>query len=79
MVERLRELAGGAPDFVLHTAQSNSTFPDPVKIVNGDAHRVLSFADLTKMTGRVGSQLKQRFSQTSDLAGCADNCGRVWS
>jgi len=45
MVERVRELAGGAPDFALHTAQVKGTLPDLVKIVDGDPKRVLSFAD----------------------------------
>ena len=45
MVERVRELAGGEPDFALHTAQVQGTLPDLVKIVGGDPKRVLSFAD----------------------------------
>jgi NADPH:quinone reductase-like Zn-dependent oxidoreductase len=45
MVERVRELAGGAPDLALHTAQVKGTLPDLVKIVDGDPKRVLSFAD----------------------------------
>ncbi len=45
MVERVRELAGGAPDFALHTAQVKGILPDLVKIVDGDPKRVFSFAD----------------------------------
>ena len=45
MVERIRELAGGAPDFALHTAQVKGTLSDLVKIVDGDPKRVFSFAD----------------------------------
>jgi NADPH:quinone reductase-like Zn-dependent oxidoreductase len=45
MVERVRELAGGEPDFALHTAQVKGTLPDLVKIVDGDPKRVFSFAD----------------------------------
>jgi len=45
MVERVRELAGGAPDFAVHTAQVKGTLPDLVKIVDGDPKRVYSFAD----------------------------------
>ena len=45
MVERVREIAGGAPDFVLHTAQVKGALPDLVKIVDGDPKRVMSFAD----------------------------------
>jgi NADPH:quinone reductase-like Zn-dependent oxidoreductase len=45
MVERVRELAAGAPNFALHTAQVKGTLPDLVKIVDGDPKRVLSFAD----------------------------------
>lgn len=45
MVERVREFAGGAPDFAVHTAQVKGTLPDLVKIVDGDPKRVYSFAD----------------------------------
>ena len=45
MVERVREIAGGAPDFALHTAQVQGVLPDLVKIVDGDPRRVMSFAD----------------------------------
>ncbi|HTH52882.1 MAG TPA: NADP-dependent oxidoreductase [Edaphobacter sp.] len=45
MVERVRELAGGAPDWAVHTAQVKGTLPDLVKIVDGDPKRVYSFAD----------------------------------
>jgi NADPH:quinone reductase-like Zn-dependent oxidoreductase len=45
MVERVREIAGGAPDFALHTAQVVGTLPDLIKIVDGDPRRVMSFAD----------------------------------
>ena len=45
MAERVRELAGGGPDFALHTAQVNGTLPDLVRIVDGDPKRVFSFAD----------------------------------
>ena len=45
MVERVREIAGGAPDFVLHTARVEGALPDLVKIVDGDPRRVMSFSD----------------------------------
>lgn len=45
MVERVRDLAGGAPDFVLHTAQVKGLLPDLIKIVDGDPRRVMSFSD----------------------------------
>jgi NADPH:quinone reductase-like Zn-dependent oxidoreductase len=45
MVERVRELAGGAPDFALHTARVKGVLPDLVKIVDGDPSRVMSFSD----------------------------------
>jgi len=48
MVERVREIAGGAPDFALHTAQVNGVLPDLIKIVDGDPRRVMSFADFDK-------------------------------
>ena len=45
MVERVREIAGGAPDMVLHTAQVTGVLPDLITIVDGDPRRVMSFAD----------------------------------
>jgi NADPH:quinone reductase-like Zn-dependent oxidoreductase len=45
MVERVRELAGGAPDFALHTARVDGVLPDLIKIVEGDPQRVMSFSD----------------------------------
>ena len=45
MVERVREIAGGAPDLVLHTAFAPGVLPDLVKIVDGDARRVMSISD----------------------------------
>jgi NADPH:quinone reductase-like Zn-dependent oxidoreductase len=45
MVERVREIAGGAPDMVLHTAQVTGVLPDLIKIVEGDPRRVMSFGD----------------------------------
>jgi NADPH:quinone reductase-like Zn-dependent oxidoreductase len=48
MVERVREIAGGAPDFALHTAQVTGALPDLINIVDGDPRRVMSFADFDK-------------------------------
>jgi NADPH:quinone reductase-like Zn-dependent oxidoreductase len=45
MVERVREIAGGAPDFALHTARVNGVLPDLIRIVDGDPGRVMSFSD----------------------------------
>ena len=45
MVERVRAIAGGAPDFALHTAQVAGALPDLIAIVDGDPRRVMSFAD----------------------------------
>ena len=45
MVARVREIAGGAPDFALHTAQVTGVLPDLIRIVDGDPRRVMSFAD----------------------------------
>jgi NADPH:quinone reductase-like Zn-dependent oxidoreductase len=45
MVERVREIAGGAPDMALHTAQVTGVLPDLIKIVDGDPRRVMSFSD----------------------------------
>ena len=45
MVERVRNIAGGAPDLVLHTALAPGVLPDLVKIVDGEASRVMSITD----------------------------------
>jgi NADPH:quinone reductase-like Zn-dependent oxidoreductase len=45
MVERVREIAGGAPDMVLDTARPNGVLPDLIKIAGGDPRRVLTMTD----------------------------------
>ena len=45
MVGRVREIAGGAPDLVLHTAQVKGVLPDLIQIVDGDPRRVMSIGD----------------------------------
>jgi D-arabinose 1-dehydrogenase-like Zn-dependent alcohol dehydrogenase len=45
MVERVRGLAGGAPDLVLHTALVPGVLPDLIRIVDGDPRRVMSISD----------------------------------
>jgi NADPH:quinone reductase-like Zn-dependent oxidoreductase len=45
MVERVREIANGAPDFALHTARVKGALPDLIRIVDGDPRRVMSFSD----------------------------------
>ena len=45
MVERVREIAGGAPDLALHTALAPGVLPDLIKIVGGVPDRVMSITD----------------------------------
>ncbi len=45
MVERVRDIAGGAPDLVLHSALAPGVLPDLIKIVDGHADRVMSITD----------------------------------
>lgn len=45
MVERVRDIAGGAPDLVLHTALAPGLLPDLIKIVDGAPDRVMSTTD----------------------------------
>ena len=45
MVERVREIADGTPDLVLHTALAPGVLPDLIKIASGDARRVMSITD----------------------------------
>jgi NADPH:quinone reductase-like Zn-dependent oxidoreductase len=46
MVDRVRELAGGAPDLVLQTARASGVLLDLIQIVDGNPQRVLSIGDL---------------------------------
>ena len=45
MVERVRAIANGAPDWVLHAALAPGVLPDLVEMVDGDAGRVMSLSD----------------------------------
>ena len=69
MVERVRELAGGAPDFALHTAQVKGTLPDLVKIVDGDPKRVFSFADRDEESIGVRTAWQERSALRYDVLG----------
>jgi NADPH:quinone reductase-like Zn-dependent oxidoreductase len=50
MVERVRDLAGGAPDLVLDTAWPNGVLPDLIEIAGGDPRRVLTMTDFAAAT-----------------------------
>ena len=52
MVGRVREIAGGAPDLVFHTAQVTGVLPDLIQIVDGDPRRVMSIGDADE--GKLG-------------------------
>lgn len=69
MVERVRELAGGAPDFALHTAQVKGTLPDLVRIVDGDPKRVFSFADRDEEGIGVRTSWKENAGLRYDVLG----------
>jgi NADPH:quinone reductase-like Zn-dependent oxidoreductase len=69
MVERVRQLTGGAPDYALHTAQVQGTLPDLVKIVDGDAKRVFSFADRDEEGIGVRTAWKERSALRYDVLG----------
>lgn len=45
MIERVRAIADGAPDLVLHTALAPGVLPDLIGIVDGDPQRVMSISD----------------------------------
>ena len=63
MVERVRDIAGGAPDLVLHTALAPRVLPDLIEIVDGDPARVMSISDFdeaglgVRTTGREPDQV----------------------
>ncbi|MBV9509839.1 MAG: NADP-dependent oxidoreductase [Caulobacteraceae bacterium] len=45
MVERVRDLVGGSPDFILDTAPPGGVLPDLVRIAGGDPGLVLAITD----------------------------------
>jgi len=45
MVERVRDIVGGFPDFILDTAPPSGVLPDLVRIAGGDPQRVLHITD----------------------------------
>lgn len=45
MVERVREIVGGAPDLILDAAPPSGVLPDLVRIAGGDPRRVLTITD----------------------------------
>ncbi|MGD0435035.1 MAG: NADP-dependent oxidoreductase [Bryobacteraceae bacterium] len=69
MVERVRELASGAPDFALHTAQVKGALPDLVTIVDGDPKRVFSFADRDEEGIGVRTAWKEAAGHRYDVLG----------
>ncbi len=48
MVERVREIAGGAPDLILDCAPPSGVLPDLIKIAGGDPRRVLTITDFAE-------------------------------
>jgi NADPH:quinone reductase-like Zn-dependent oxidoreductase len=47
MIERVRDITGGAPDHILDTAWPNGVLPDLIKIAGGDPRRVLTMTDFS--------------------------------
>ncbi len=45
MLDRVRELASGAPDLALQTATASGVLPDLIRLVGGDPQRVMSIGD----------------------------------
>ena len=45
MVERVRELAGGAPDLIFDAGPINDVLPSLVSIAGGDAHRIVTVSN----------------------------------
>jgi hypothetical protein len=45
MVDRVRKIAGGAPDLVLRTVQEPGGLPDLVNIVDGDPRHIVTITD----------------------------------
>ncbi|HUO11874.1 MAG TPA: NADP-dependent oxidoreductase [Caulobacteraceae bacterium] len=74
MVERVREIAGGAPDLVLDTAWPNGALPDLIKIAGGDPRRVLTmtdFASAAELGARhsFGETMQRREGVLAEFAG----------
>lgn len=65
MIGRVRNLTGGAPDFILDTAPPSGALPDLVTIADGDPRRVLTITDFeasetlgTRNSGREDTTLR---------------------
>ncbi len=63
MVERVLEIASGAPDLILDAGPISDVLPDLVRIAGGDGHRVLTVSN----HGPVAEQLGVRNSFESEL------------
>ncbi len=61
MVNRVIDIAGGAPDFVLDTAPASEALPDLIRIAGDDPRRVLTITDF-----KAASQLGARSSLGED-------------
>lgn len=61
MVDRVVDIAGGAPDLVLDTAPASGALPDLIRIAGGDPRRVLTITDF-----EAASQLGARSSFGED-------------
>jgi NADPH:quinone reductase-like Zn-dependent oxidoreductase len=74
MIDRVREVGGGAPDLVLDTAPARGVLPDLVKISDGDPRRVLTITDFeeaarlgVRVTGR-GEHVVSRYDVLGEFA-----------
>ena len=63
MVERVRAIAGGAPDLILDAAPISGALPALVAIAGGDSHRVLTMSDFA-----AAAELGVRMSMGDDAA-----------
>jgi NADPH:quinone reductase-like Zn-dependent oxidoreductase len=63
MVERVRAIAGGAPDLILDAAPISGALPDLIAIADGDPHRVLTMSDFA-----AAAELGVRMSMGDDAA-----------
>ena len=74
MVDRVRTVAGGAPDLIFDAGPISDILPDLVQIAGGDAHRIVTVSNhgpAAKELGVRDSFGKQRYDMLAEFANLA--------
>lgn len=71
MVDRVRAIAGGAPDLIFDAGPISDVLPDLVRIAGGDAHRIVTVSNHGPAATALGvrdSFGKQRYDVLAEFA-----------